>query len=1086
MDFGTTLLGRDEQIRSLDEFLAATSSRVVILSGRGGIGKSKLLHDWANNHPEEVLFLKDEPLWHEDSEKEIPITCRVLVVDDAHRLESFGKVLQLLRDTAKHRNLKLIVSTRPGSTTRLAQTLFQHIDGSQVTQLPELQELTREESRRLATEVLGDAFATYAPHLAQIGSNSPLVIVAGGRLIASRRIDPEQLTTLEEFRSAIFNRLLNDMELRGPKFAIDPPLSILYLIAALGPVDVEQRDFHEAAQTLLSRPVDEILSTIDALSVAGIVTPRPKPVRVIPDVLSDWLVEQRCIGPNNRSTQYADRIYGLFGAHSLKNLMRNLAELDWRLGQSGETGLNFLDGIWTDLRARFRAGDEYARHNLLSELASAAIYQPEQVIGLIRLAIDDPIRESPDGEGSRYRLGQDYVLSALPDLLEATAHHPDYLRESVSTLWELTKKDANGRSSGSGARAVLKRLASWHRFGHPALNFAMLLQAIRLIQRPDALTGAYTPFELIEQILQRDGEFSEWQDEMMMSVGGFGLNYAAVGPVRESALDYLDHVLAGDGIAAIKAAGIMEDLLHNFLNRMGRASTEEEDEWQNRERTRCLESLIKRYSEPASTVLKARVFDAVRAATAINCPEPIRAAAMKALENFPHDDAVAVVDSLCTAEHNLPILSTEFSEEGWERPITELMLTGKTNLERLVEGSGNQARFVIDQTKACIEVRVATGGFHRFMLVFEERPDFLNAMADQIITDESFEILVSHLASVFNAIRSRNPAAFRERATAAIQSGAIQVIHAAANNLRVFADATEADIAVIQAYGAYPDPVAKLGAIYAITYMGKFTDLLPALKAAVLSIHADGESRVAADLADAFGPYGVPLTSLTRNEAAAVANEFTLVKDWESDQGAIPRFLGRFVSLFPDETYALLVERIERSRTARSQNLAGFRSFGLVHQNISFMSVPAAKRYELGRDAIQRALDSDVDNDFIELFWSVSGFDEGALDVVIEATQNIATGKVGNLAKLIAGAIPRFVFTNPDFVRRVLREFTGESRQQLVDAFAYQSRGQMRGVYTGDIEEHMARRQEEFRQSVQSLPEDPNFEDLARALRRFL
>jgi hypothetical protein len=37
------------------------------------------------------------------------------------------------------------------------------------------------------------------------------------------------------------------------------------------------------------------------------------------------------------------------------------------------------------------------------------------------------------------------------------------------------------------------------------------------------------------------------------------------------------------------------------------------------------------------------------------------------------------------------MLSIEFSEENWERPITELMLKGKTSLERLIEGTGNQA-----------------------------------------------------------------------------------------------------------------------------------------------------------------------------------------------------------------------------------------------------------------------------------------------------------------------------------------------------------------------------------------------------------
>jgi Domain of unknown function (DUF4062) len=183
LDFNTTLLGRKDQIRALDAFTEDNKQRVCILSGRGGIGKSKILYDWANSHQEAVIFLKDAPLWYEDSEKEIPIKCKTLIVDDAHRQETFGKVLQLLQDTAGHRNLKLIVSTRPGSANLLAQQVLRRIDSTQLLELPELQELNKEQSRVLAEQVLGNDFRNFAAHLAEIGSNSPLVIVAGGVLL---------------------------------------------------------------------------------------------------------------------------------------------------------------------------------------------------------------------------------------------------------------------------------------------------------------------------------------------------------------------------------------------------------------------------------------------------------------------------------------------------------------------------------------------------------------------------------------------------------------------------------------------------------------------------------------------------------------------------------------------------------------------------------------------------------------------------------------------------------------------------------------------------------------------------------------
>ncbi len=161
-----------------------------------------------------------------------------------------------------------------------------------------------------------------------------------------------------------------------------------------------------------------------------------------------------------------------------------------------------------------------------------------------------------------------------------------------------------------------------------------------------------------------------------MSFGGFGLNYAAVGPVRENAIDYLEFALEEGGRRALLAVDILEHLLHNYLNRMGRPSTEHEREWQGKERQRCLRLLISRYDRAGSPQLRATIFDALRSATAVNCPESIRQAATEALATISVDDEVSVIDAISTAEHELPILSTDFSHPGWEESITKLMKRG--------------------------------------------------------------------------------------------------------------------------------------------------------------------------------------------------------------------------------------------------------------------------------------------------------------------------------------------------------------------------------------------------------------------------
>jgi hypothetical protein len=209
------------------------------------------------------------------------------------------------------------------------------------------------------------------------------------------------------------------------------------------------------------------------------------------------------------------------------------------------------------------------------------------------------------------------------------------------------------------------------------------------------------------------------------------------------------------------------------------------------------------------------------------------------------------------------------------------------------------------------------------------------------------------------------------------------------------------------------------------------------------------------------------------------------VHDWEFDQGAIPRFLSRFVNLFPDETYNLLLGRIERSIQAREEKQRGFRSFGLVHANISFGGVPAEKRNQLGRDCVTRLIASDSAESLADLFWNVAGYEEPALRLILEVAPTVDERGVRNIATLIEKAIPRLAFSSPGFARDLIRHFTGEQRERIVEAFASQARHFGSGVFAGDPDDYMAQRQKQFADQVAAFPDEAGLEDLARALRRF-
>ena len=174
LDFSRTMYGRTSQIQSLQGLLSSDTEPICVFGGRGGIGKSKLLHDWsAGLEGWSVIFLKDAPLWYADSVKEVPAGQVVIVVDDAHRAATLPEVLQLFAELRLRQPLKLVLSTRPGGVLELERQLYRSFDSSEVLRLPDLEELSREQAEALAGEVLGENFSMYARDLALVSDNSP-------------------------------------------------------------------------------------------------------------------------------------------------------------------------------------------------------------------------------------------------------------------------------------------------------------------------------------------------------------------------------------------------------------------------------------------------------------------------------------------------------------------------------------------------------------------------------------------------------------------------------------------------------------------------------------------------------------------------------------------------------------------------------------------------------------------------------------------------------------------------------------------------------------------------------------------------
>ena len=113
-----------------------------------------------------------------------------------------------------------------------------------------------------------------------------------------------------------------------------------------------------------------------------------------------------------------------------------------------------------------------------------------------------------------------------------------------------------------------------------------------------------------------------------------------------------------------------------------------------------------------------------------------------------------------------------------------------------------------------------------------------------------------------------------------------------------------------------------------------------------------------------------------------------------------------------------------------------------------------------------------------KLFWIVAGYDEAAFKL-ITAISNLDGRGVRNLVVLIDNAIPSLVFTNPAFAKDILRRLTGEQRQLIVDALAYQASHFRIGSYSGLPGDYIADQQRRFTDNTAAFTDEPGFEDLA-------
>jgi hypothetical protein len=457
------LVGRTSQLNGILDAAGDALVKVVVVPGRGGIGKTRLLRAAAERLKDEgkrVLYALDPALLTAEAIDELPLVDTVVVIDDAHRPDVS---LAPLMAAALRRSdpLTLVLGIRPAGLDQVGgASANAQLEAQQTVVMPPLAPLAPDEVEELAALALGER-SERGRRLADATDRLPLLTVLGGQMMARGDLGA---VGGAELRGAVLRRFLDEQRGRvTPRVPEDKAQQLLVLLAALNPVDTSNETLLGLVADELGVALSQVRRWLGDIEDAGLLLRRGALRRLTPDILADEVLYEACLDQQGGSTGRAIELWQRYGEHAQTQLLANLGELDWRTTAGGES---LLDDVWARLHSGFRKTDAWGREQLIEKIAPAAFFWPAKVLELVDIALRDPARTT-DWGAFGVQIDDASVRGKLPSLLRAVGQHADYARPAMDRLWLVARDDERAtHAHPDHALRVLRELGGFD-FGPP-------------------------------------------------------------------------------------------------------------------------------------------------------------------------------------------------------------------------------------------------------------------------------------------------------------------------------------------------------------------------------------------------------------------------------------------------------------------------------------------------------------------------------------------------------------------------------------------------------------------------------------------
>lgn len=1030
------LVGRADVLTELINF-AHSEVRVAILPGRGGSGKSKLLQVFSTGDASAardlaIWFLQEGVSLTPEMFEELPVGRVLLVVDDAHRRDDVGLLLAYAN---RRPDLKLLFSARPQGVEILQNLLSRSgFDRTEIRLLPELKQLDRLNVVNLATQALGPGYTHLAEPLARVTRDSPLVTVVGGRLLAKRAIHPALLERDEEFRYAVLNRFSDEM--LGQIGQENPALYrlMLQLISATAPVYPDQK-YVELAVAYLEKtlePKDRQNATTEGATQAigqlehvGLLLRRGRSLRITPDVLADHILATLCVAPNGVPTGAAEKLFDHFVEHSPERVLKNLAEVDWRIERTSGEGIDLLGKIWNKLEQDFLSGHSHSRLQLLKIVQQAAYFQPAHALGYVRMA-HRILREPapPQNPDELFALSNANLLTELPEILQHAAYNMDYLQECCDILWQLGRSDARplNQFPEHGIR-ILQSLASYHPNKPLAFNEIVLDCLDSWLRDPGAFDFAHSPLSVLDEFFEKSAEESKSEGGALVVTTSL-INPKTTKPIRSRALEILARTVKGAKPPV--AVSILETLRSVLFDRFKMGATPESpdyyDYWipEKIEALRCIEQIV---ADSQNPLIHWKVLQILEWPSA-ESPQPVvRTKAQAVVQGVPDSFGLRLTRALANDTllgHRVRARGTdqEFRREIEEKEKRDREFRAAVAVECVTKLKGAELFATIDRYVREMEQAGFSNWPNHLLWEFgANHHDEAMVLADCILSSPD-SLLVRFFHILVGAIGSWSKECMSGLIQKAQASRAPNILRSLAQHYWFFnRDQTPvgSDLEVLISLLRSEDAHTSRIAIESLGFLAQKNAEL-AFELAI-QVPIQGQQLRAEAVCQVFEKaFGINPDRLSDHQLVQLLRQLDEVPDLEDHW--IQQFLSFAAKRTPLATVELFVRRIEHRASERDTD---FRPIP-YHVAVDFESLAKHSEYPT---TLRRIRDLTMGPSWHyryfarDLFWMVTHGGAG-LDVLREWVNSGDKAKIVAAGCILEKSGKNFVFGNPEFVALML------------------------------------------------------------------